>query len=155
MASGPWTLYYSALTALGDGTFDMDASNRWRVILASSSYTPSASTHSAYSDVSTYELSTANGYTAGGQALTQTWTRSTSTVTFDAVDPDWTASGGQISARYAVIVQDADANGTLAAGDRLLAYCLLDTTPADHTANSGSHFVIQLAASGILTLAAA
>lgn len=58
------------------------------------------------------EATTSTGYTAGGQSLANV---SVSTVTtndakFDADDLVWAASGGPITASYAVIYNDTDAN---------------------------------------------
>jgi hypothetical protein len=102
-----------------------------------------------YADL-TNELSTANGYTNGGAALgSVTWNRSGGTVTFDAADTTWTASGGSIVARYAVIRKDGTANAIVSP---LIAYILLDTTPADVTATTGNKLTLQWNASGIFTL---
>ena len=120
----------------------------FKVTLHTSTYT-FAATHSVYADL-TNELSTANGYTNGGATLgTVTLTRSGGTVTFDAADTTWNASGGSIVARYAVI----RASGTLNTRvDPLVAYILLDTTPADVTATTGNPLTLVWNASGIFTL---
>lgn len=142
------TFYQTFRKWIGDGTFDLDA-NTFKVTLHTSTYTPNAATQSVYADL-TNELSTANGYTNGGFTLTGvTWTQSGATITFDANDAAWTASGGSITARYAVI----RASGTLNTHvDPLVAYILLDTTPADVTATSGNTLTLQWNASGIFTL---
>lgn len=130
---------------MADGTIDLDT-HTFKLLLTSSSYTPNASTHTVKADV-TNELSTANGYTAGGATLTTvTWNRSGGTVTFDADNVVWTASGGSIVARYAVLYDDT------AASDELVGYVLLDTTPADVTTTSGNTLTIAWNASGIFTL---
>lgn len=138
------TLYQSFNEYVSDGTIDLDT-HTFKVMLVSSSYTPSASTHTVKADV-TNELSTANGYTAGGATLgSVTWAHSGATATWDAADTTWTASGGSIAARYAVIYDDT------AASDELVAYVLLDSTPADVTATDGNTLTLQWNASGILT----
>lgn len=143
------TVYQSFAEYIADGTIDLDT-DTFKVTLHSSSYTPSASTHTVYADL-TNELSTANGYTNGGGTLASvTWTRSGGTATFDAADFVWTASGGSITARYAVIRKDGTANAIVSP---LVAYILLDTTPADVTATAGNTFTLQWNASGIFTLA--
>ena len=63
--------------------------------------------------------------------------------------PTWTASGGSITARFAVIYDDTHAS------DQALCVCLLDTAPADVTATDGNTFTITMNASGILTLSGA
>lgn len=140
------TLYHSFKTKLGNKEIDLN-SDTFKVALTTSSYTPAASTHDEYADL-TNELSTANGYTSGGATLgTPTWNLSGGTVTWDADNTVWTASGGSIVARYAVIYDDT------ASGKPLVAYVLLDTTPANVTATDGNTLTIAWNASGILTLA--
>jgi hypothetical protein len=138
------TFYNSFREYVADGTIDLDT-HTFKVMLTSSSYTPSAS-HTQKSSV-TNELSTANGYTAGGATLgSVTWGHSGGTATLDAADTVWTASGGSIVARYAVIYDDTATN------DELVCYILLDTTPADVTTADGNTLTLQWNASGILTI---
>lgn len=142
------TFYQSFREYVADGTIDLDTDS-FKVTLHTSSYTPNASTHSIYSDL-TNELATAVGYTNGGAALgSVTWTRSGATVTFDAADTTWTASGGSIVARYAVIRKDGTTGGIVSP---LVAYILLDTTPADVTTTDGNTLTLQWNASGIFAL---
>jgi hypothetical protein len=69
----------------------------------------------------------------------------TTTVTFDATDPAvWTASGGSIVARFAVLYE---------VGGDVLAYCLLDNSPADVTVTTGNTLTLTINASGVFTLA--
>lgn len=142
------TFYQSFREYVADGTIDLDT-DTFKVTLHSSSYTPNAGTHTVYADL-TNELSTASGYTNGGDALGSVqWTRSGGTVTFDAADTIWTASGGSITARYAVIRKDGTANAIVSP---LICYILLDTTPADVTATTGNTLTLQWNGSGIFTL---
>ena len=109
-----------------------------------------AATQTVYADL-TNELSTANGYTSGGATLgSVTWAQSTVTMTWDAADTSWAASGGSITARYAVIRSTVTANGHV---EPLVAYILLDISPADVTATTGNTFLLQWNASGIFTSA--
>lgn len=120
-----------------------------KVTLHTSTYT-FAATHNVYADL-TNELSTANGYTNGGASLASiTWGQSGGTATFDAADTVWTASGGSIVARRAVIRVVGTFNSQV---DPLIASILMDTTPADVTATSGNTLTLQWNASGIFTLA--
>lgn len=138
------SFYNSFREFVADGTIDLDT-HTFKVMLVSSSYTFSAA-HTVKTDI-TNELATANGYTAGGATLgSVTWGHSGGTATFDAADTTWTASGGPITARRAVIYDDT------AASDELVASVLLDTTPADVTATDGNTLTLQWNASGILTI---
>lgn len=139
------TFYESFREYMADGTFDLNT-DTFTVSLHNSTYAPNASTNTVYADA-TNELATANGYTNGGANLASvTWTRSGATVTFDAADTTWTASGGSIVARYAVIRKNGTANARVSP---LVAYILLDTTPADVTATTGNTLTLQWNASGI------
>jgi hypothetical protein len=154
MAAGKWKLYEFAKKYIGDGTHDMDATANWTIALFLS--TSNANTLSVgtgvYGDL-TNEHANANGYTTGGVALTgETWTRSGGTVTFDSNDASWTASGGSIVARFAVIYANATLNGIV---KPLLCVCLLDTTPADVTATNGNTFPVTMDAAGIIALSGA
>jgi hypothetical protein len=84
------------------------------------------------------------GYTAGGATAAATWANASGTETFDCADVSWTASGGTIVARFAVIYDSTT-------GD-LIAYSLLDTTPADVTIASGSTLQLQINVAGVFTL---
>lgn len=119
-----------------------------KVTLHTSSYTFSAS-HSVYADL-TNELSTAVGYTNGGLSLTGVvWDHSGATANLDANDASWTASGGSIVARRAVIRVVGTFNSQV---DPLIASILLDTTPADVTTVDGATLELRWNASGIFTL---
>jgi hypothetical protein len=153
-AAGKWKLYDFAKKYIGDGTHDLDVTTNMQVALflsTSNCNTLSVGT-GVYGDL-TNEHANANGYTTGGQALTgETWTRSGSTITYDANDPVWTAAGGSIVARFAVIYANATLNGIV---KPLLAVCLLDTAPADVTATDGNTLTLVMNASGIVTLSGA
>jgi hypothetical protein len=139
------SFYDSFREFVGDGTIDLDG-DTFKVMLVTDAYTFSAA-HTVKTDI-TNELSTANGYTAGGATLgTVTWGHSGGTATFDAANTVWTATDSGITARRAVIYSDT------AASDQLVASVLLDTTPADVTATAGNTLTLAWHASGIFTLA--
>ena len=150
-AAGKWKLYESAKLYLSDGTFDLDDNTNWKValFLSTSNANTLGGTNDVYADL-TNEHSNANGYTTGGVAITPTWAQSGGTSTFDAADlaPAWTASGGDIVARFGVIYKNATVNTIV---KPLLAVCLLDATPANVTATNGNPFNITFNASGIFT----
>ncbi len=145
-APSAWTLYHNFKLYLCDGTFDLN-SNTFKVALVASGYTPVVATHAVLADV-TNELSTANGYTSGGVTVAATLNLAAGTVTFDTADAAWTASGGSIVARYAVLYASGTLNGRV---NPLVAYCVLDSAPADVTATATSTLTIQV--TNILTLA--
>lgn len=141
MAAGTWTFTNGGRTKLLDGTFDIDTDSYKCALFLSTSNIGAAST--TFAGV-TNEHAAANGYTAGGIAVTLTLA-GTTTVTVDvSVDPVWTASGGSIVARFAVIYE---------VGGNVLCYCLLDSTPADVTATTGNTLTVAMNASGVFTLA--
>lgn len=142
MAAGAWTLTTAARTKILDGTFASGSS--WKVALVTSS--SNISTASTTFAGVTNELSTANGYTAGGIAVTAALSGTTSVTWSFSSNPVWTASGGSITARWAVLYK--------VSGD-VMAFCLLDSTPADVTATSGNTLTIDSDGSPapVLTLA--
>jgi len=98
----------------------------------------------AWSELDSSEHANANGYEDGGIAVALTLA-GTTTVTVDVTtDPVWTASGGSIVARWAVIYE---------VGGNVLCYCLLDSAPADVTVTTGNTLTVAAHASGIFTLA--
>ena len=154
MAAGKWKLYDYAKEYIGDGTHDLDDTANWYCALflsAGNANTLSVGT-GIYGDL-TNEHANGNGYTTGGVALTSVvWTQTGGVSTFDCDNPTWTASGGSIVARYAVIYRNATVNSIV---KPLLCVCLLDTTPADVTATDGNPLTIQINASGVFTLSGA
>lgn len=142
MAAGAWTFTNGGRTSLLNGTFDLDTDTFLIALFLSTSNIGAAST--TYAGV-TNEHANANGYTTGGISYGPLVLSGTTTVTVDdALDAVWTASGGSIVARFAVIYESAG---------NVLCYCLLDSTPADVTATSGNTLTVALHASGIFTLA--
>lgn len=140
MAAGPWTFTNAGRTYLLNGTFDIDSDTFYCALFLSTSNIGAAST--TYAGL-TNEHANANGYTTGGIAVALTLS-GTTTVTCDiTTDPVWTASGGPITARYAVIYES---------GGNVLCYCLLDNSPADVTATDGNTLTVAAHASGVFTL---
>lgn len=140
MAAGTWTFTNGARTKLVDGTFDLDTDTFKMALFLSTSNIGAAST--TYAGL-TNEHANANGYTTGGSSVTVSLS-GTTTVTVDSTDVTWTASGGSIVARFAVIYE---------VSGNVLCYCLLDSTPADVTTTTGNTFTVAIHASGVFTLA--
>lgn len=146
MAAGAWVVVNNIKEYIGNKVVNFDTDTFKVILLASTSNI--STTSDAYAAV-TNELSTANGYTAGGYTVTPTWTNSSGTITFDISDPTWTASGGSITARWAAIYDDTV---TSPVADPIVAYMLLDSTPADVTTTSGNTLTIQIHANGVFQM---
>jgi hypothetical protein len=142
MAAGAWTFTNAARTNLLNGDFDLDTNTFFMALFLSTSNIGAAST--TYAGL-TDEHTNANGYTTGGVSMGALTLSGTTTVTVDdPADVVWTASGGSITARYAVIYES---------GGNVLCYCLLESVgPADVTATTGNTLTVALHASGIFTL---
>lgn len=140
MAASAWTFTNAGRTALLNGTFDLDTDSFKVALFQSTSNIGASST--TYAGL-TNEVANGNGYTTGGIAVTLTLS-GTTTVTVDfATDPVWTASGGSITARFAVLYE---------VSGNVLCYCLLDDTPADVTATDTNTLTVAANASGVFTL---
>jgi hypothetical protein len=148
-AAGKWKLYEAANLHLADGTFDLDNASlglTMALFLSTSNCNTLSVGTGVYGDL-TNEVATNFGYTQGGIALTgETWTKSASVSTFDCDNVVWTASGGSIVARFAVIYCNATVNSIV---KPLLCVSLLDTAPADKTATDGNTFTVTINASGV------
>src|SRR5436190_18130116 len=141
MAAGAWTFTNAGRTNLLNGTFDIDTDSWTMALFRSTSNIGAAST--TYAGV-TNEHANANGYTTGGIAVTLTLVGTTPVTVDISTDPVWTAAGGSIIARFAVIYEVAGS---------VLCYCLLDSAPADVTATDGNPLTVAINASGVFTLA--
>lgn len=140
MAASAWALTNTGRTSLLNGTFDFDTDTFKVALFLSTSNIGAAST--TYAGV-TNEHANANGYTTGGAATTGSLS-GTTTVTVDFTDVLWTASGGAIVARFAVLYE---------VGGNVVAYCLLDSTPADKSVADGEIFEVRFHANGLFQLA--
>ena len=141
-AGGVWTFTNGGRTSLLDGTFDINTDTYLIALFLSTSNIGAAST--TYAGV-TNEHANANGYTTGGISLGVLTLAGTTTVTVDdPADAVWTAAGGSIIARFAVLYESAG---------NVLCYALLDPAPADVTATDGNTLTVAFNASGIFTLA--
>ncbi len=141
MAAGAWTFTNGGRTSLLDGTFDIDSDTYKMALFLSTSNIGAAST--TYAGL-TNEHANNNGYLTGGKSATLTLAGTTTVTVDETVNPVWTASGGSITARFAVIYEVAG---------NVLCYALLDSGPADVTATDGNTLTVQANASGVFTLA--
>lgn len=147
MAADAWKVYDSFKEKMADGTLDLDTDS-FKVALWTST-NPPLQTDDSYTTEAAAGGEVANGfgYTTGGVAVTGvTWADASGTVTFDMDNPSWTASGGNIVARYAILYDDTDAVKSL------VAMSLLDNSPADVTTTDGNTLELQIAATGVFTV---
>ena len=131
MAAGNWTPTNSTRTNILNGTFDWD-SDTWKVALVTSTSNIGASS-TTWAGV-TNEVANGNGYTTGGATVSITLSGTTSVTASFATNPTWTASGGSITARFAVLYE---------VGGNVAFYCLLDNTPANVVATDGNTLTID------------
>lgn len=143
MAADPWKKYDSFPYRMAGKFIDFqnDAFNMALFLSTSNANDP---TKAMYSDL-THEVASAFGYTTGGVGLTGvTLSVSGPTVKWTSGNGIWTAFGGSIVCRYAVIYD-------MTTGD-LVCWSLLDNTPADITVTAGSVLTVQIASGGIYTI---
>lgn len=138
MAAGAWTPTNSTRTNVSNGVF-LDADS-YKIALCTnaSNIGASSTTYAAL----TGEVANGNGYTTGGNAVTLSRTGTTSVVLSLTAPTAWTASGAGITARYGVLYE---------VGGNIVAYFLLDSTPADVTVTAGNTLTIN--ASTLVTIA--
>lgn len=149
MAAGKWKLYEAAKLAIANGDIDLNGHSFKINLYLSTSNCDTLSGTDELSDL-TNQVATAFGYTQNTKAVTITTANSGGTITVDeTTNPVWTASGGSIVARFAVIYDDTHAS------DMPLCVCLLDTTPANVTATDGNTLTITQNASGLFTMSGA
>lgn len=141
MAAGPWIIYNDFIAQSYKKVMDLDATDTVKValVLSTSNAIDKALVGAIYSSI-TNEVANGNGYTtAGATASSPTIAGggATATITFDTGNVSWTGSGAGFTARAAVIYDSTT-------GD-LIAYCLLDSTPANVTVASGVTLTITIA----------
>lgn len=138
-APGPWTLYNTFKTALGNGGINFGSDTCKIALFTSASIAiNSAVSPATYTAFATdgHEVGNGNGYTTAGVSVAVTWTGG-STLTLGAANASWNATGSGFTARAAVLYDDT--NGSKQA----IAYCLLDSTPADVTVAAGNTLTIN------------
>ena len=153
MAAGKWKMYEIAKEGIAQGIIDLD-SDTFRINLYLSTSNANTLTKATINDMGdlTNQVATNYGYTQDTKSVTITVAESGGTVTIDeTTNPVWTASGGDITARWAVIFKYVD--GT-PANNTPLAVCYLDYgggSPADVTATDGNTLTITMSGSGLFT----
>lgn len=141
MPAGAWTFTNTTRTKLLNGQFDLDSDSVKCALVTSASNISATST--TWAGV-TSEVAAGNGYTAGGVTVSPLALAGTTSVTVKfGSNPTWTASGGSITARFAVVYE--------VSGD-VICYCLLDSTPANVTITSGNSLTIDATTNPIFSL---
>lgn len=118
----------------------------YKVLLATSATFSAANTTLA--GITYTEVANGNGYTTGGATLSNVavTTVTTNDAKFDADDVTWTASGGAITASYAILYNSTDANSPPVA--------LIDFGGSE-SAGDGTDFKIIWNSNGIFTFTVA
>lgn len=100
-------------------------------------------THTTLAATGGTEVANANGYTTGGAVAANPYVAivNTSGAKFDADDVTWTATGGNITANYAILYNDTDTD------DPPVAFVDFEGT---RTSNDGIDFKVQWNADGIV-----
>lgn len=132
MAVGKWRRTNNARMRLAKGNWNIDsATMKCALFLSTSNIGPTSTTYAAL----TNEHANANGYTTGGVSVDFAFSGTTTiTRVFTGGNPSWTAAGGSLVFRYAVIYE---------VGGDVYEYCLLDTTPGNITIPDGLQFTID------------
>ena len=109
------TEYNNLMAHLGNGIINLDTDTIKAILV--NGYTFDA-THDTLAEVQASEITEANGYISGGQALSvSTYAFSVDKTEWTINDPSWTAAGGDIGPTTGLI---------LYAGTKLIAYVDFD-----------------------------
>ncbi len=151
-AAGKWKCYEQFKLEFGEAGLDLTAGTFNMALYLSTSNANTLSVSKAKADL-TNEVANANGYVTGGVALTGvTWTNAAGTETLASGNGVWTAAGGPITARFAVLYKV----GTfLAIVNPIICVSLLDTAPADVSVADGQQLSVTINAAGVFTLSGA
>lgn len=134
MAALAWVFPDNAKLRLLDDTFDLNSDTFKMALHLSTGTQPSTST-TAWSGLSTSEHAAANGYTAGGNTVAFTLSQSGASGKIDiTTDPTFTASGGNMVFKWAVIYE---------VGGDVLCYSQLDSGGGNITVTDGNSLTIQ------------
>lgn len=141
MAAGNWVIYNDFIAQSYKKVMNLNAADTIKVALVTSSSNAinKALVGATYGAL-TNEVANGNGYTTAGATAGSPVIAgggATATITFDTANVSWTGSGAGFTARAAVIYDSTT-------GD-LIAYCLLDSTPADVTFAAGVTGTLSIA----------
>lgn len=149
MAASAWTVFKQAKHNLGLGKLDLSGAT-WKIMLFRNGASTTLETNiSTIGSVGSFTSTAGNAdetETLGSIVWTGTASANATTRKWDCADPVFTASTQAISSvRYAVIYCST------ASADRLLCYAALSV--AEFAVSSSNTLTIQMAASGVFTLA--
>jgi len=146
MAANPIVLYDIFLEKLHDGLHSLNADDVIKVALLLVGYVPNSAADVDFAVIDANEHANANGYTTGGVTVVASIVVAAGVLTLDFADAEWTAAGGNIVARNAVVY-----NSSAGGSDDLIGYILMDNAPADVTATVGNDLKVQPHVDGVYT----
>lgn len=138
MAAPTAYVYDKAKEKIANGTINL-STHQFKLALLTTLYSPSKSNDGLWSEISANESSGA-GYTAGGWALTETFSRTGATVKLDAAD--FVVTGLNADWRYAVVYDDTNVAKDL----------LLYLSPGSPQVPGGLDYIFSFNINGLLTL---
>ncbi len=118
------------------------ANDTFKILLMQKGFAFNRASHNVYADVSAEELPTASGYTVGGATLsgatiTKDDVNNVATLTFN--NASWLASGGNIEADGAIIIDDTVASPVV---DPIVGY--IDFTSTQLTYDGGTFTIANI-----------
>ena len=141
--------FFSAHAVGGDASGELPIdylTDTIKMTLHTTTYTPNVDTDDFFNDA-TNELTTANGYTAGGITIagkTVAYATDRSTIDMDDTTVVWTASGAGITFRYIVLWKDTGTSTT----SPLIGY--IDSTGSgNQTITAGNTLTVTTGATGL------
>jgi len=145
MAAQAWKLYNNAIKKIGNNTINLGTGS-FRIALFTSASNFATNAMSLLTSV-TNQVTSGNGYSSSGKTLAgEAWTVGASArqYKFDATDPLWTATGGNIANIKGAVIYASGAT------PHVLAYASLTST--QFTLASGNTLTLQFNAAGIFTV---
>lgn len=148
MAAQAWQIYNEFKATLGLKALNLNTDAMKMALFTSASNAANVALVTAQYATLTNELANGNGYTTGGFTLgSVSYSQTAGTAHFVVGTATWTASGGNLVFRFAVIYDNTATNKDL------ICYSTLDNTPADVTITDGTTLNVTINASGVFTLA--
>jgi len=147
--TGTCTVFDKVKDWIGDNSIDLDT-DAFSVLLIDNTLEPDRATDDFVDDIVANEIS-GNGYSRKVLASV-VWNTSggaNGQMMLDAANPIWTAAGGSIVARWWVLFDSTPGSD---ATNNLIAYGLLDDTPADVTTTDTNTLTLSINALGFFTV---